>query len=72
MEHSCSSPGTVTAVRSGYPLLAPIAAPAGGRRFVEGSTIAAGMPVYTSRGVGVYRPPLRFRCPPEVTLMTLV
>jgi predicted MPP superfamily phosphohydrolase len=29
------------------------------------------MPVYTSHGVGVYRPPIRFRCPPEVTLITM-
>jgi predicted MPP superfamily phosphohydrolase len=28
--------------------------------------------VYTSRGVGVYRPPVRFRCPPEVTLIELM
>jgi predicted MPP superfamily phosphohydrolase len=54
------------------PIAGPIAAPAGGKRFVEGLNFAAGMPVYTARGVGVYRPPLRFRCPPEVTLVTLV
>jgi predicted MPP superfamily phosphohydrolase len=54
------------------PLVGPLAAPAGGRRFVKGLNFAAGMPVYTSRGVGVYRPPVRFRCPPEVTLVTLV
>jgi uncharacterized protein len=54
------------------PLVGPIAAPAGGKRFVKGLNFAAGMPVYTTRGVGVYRPPVRFRCPPEVTLLTLV
>jgi uncharacterized protein len=54
------------------PIAGPIAAPAGGRRFVEGLNFAAGMPVYTSRGVGVYRPPVRFRCPPEVTLITVI
>jgi predicted MPP superfamily phosphohydrolase len=53
------------------PLLGNIAAPSGGRRFVAGLNDAAGMPVYTSRGLGVYRPPIRFRCPPEVTLITL-
>jgi predicted MPP superfamily phosphohydrolase len=53
------------------PLLSNIAAPSGGRRYVAGLNHAAGMPVYTSRGVGVYRPPIRFRCPPEVTLITL-
>ena len=54
------------------PVAGQIAAPAGGRRFVEGFNFATGMPVYTSRGVGVYRPPVRFRCPPEVTLITLI
>jgi predicted MPP superfamily phosphohydrolase len=49
-----------------------MATPAGGRRFVEGLNIAAGMPIYTTRGVGVNRPPARFLCPPEVTLVTLV
>ena len=54
------------------PVAGPIAAPAGGRRFLKGLNFAAGMPIYTTRGVGVYRPPIRFRCPPEVTLVTLV
>jgi uncharacterized protein len=54
------------------PIAGTVAAPAGGRRFVKGLNLAAGMPVYTTRGVGVYRPPVRFRCSPEVTLVTLV
>lgn len=54
------------------PFVGPLAAPTGGRRYVAGWGSAAGMPVYTSRGVGVYRPPVRIRCPPEVTLLTLV
>jgi uncharacterized protein len=54
------------------PVAGTVAAPAGGRRFAKGLNMAAGMPVYTTRGVGVYRPPLRFRCSPEVTLLTLV
>ena len=54
------------------PLVGPLSAPAGGRRFVEGANFAAGMPIYTTRGVGVYRPPVRFRCSPEVTLLTLI
>ena len=53
------------------PFLGNIAAPSGGRRFVSGLNHAACMPVYTSRGVGVFRPPIRFRCSPEVTLITL-
>ena len=54
------------------PVAGAIAAPEGGRRFVAGLNFAAGMPIYTTRGVGVYRPPVRFRCPPEVTLLTLI
>jgi uncharacterized protein len=54
------------------PFLGPIAAPPGGQRFIAGLNHAAGMPVYTSRGVGVYRPPVRVRCRPEVTLLQLI
>ena len=68
----CSSRATVTGVKSGCPLPARLRRLQGGRRFVQGLNFAAGMPVYTTRGVGVYRPPVRFRCPPEVTLVTLV
>jgi predicted MPP superfamily phosphohydrolase len=53
------------------PLLGPIAAPSGGRKFVAGLNQVRGMPIYTARGVGVYRPPMRFHCRPEVTLVTL-
>ena len=54
------------------PVAGAIAAPEGGRQFVHGLNFAAGMPIYTTRGVGVFRPPVRFRCPPEVTLVTLI
>ena len=54
------------------PGVPPFAAPAGGRRYPVGLSDASGMPVYTSRGVGVYRPPIRLNCPPEVTIITLV
>lgn len=53
------------------PLLGHVAAPPGGRRYVSGLNDARGMPVYTSHGVGAYRPPLRYRCAPEVTLVSL-
>jgi predicted MPP superfamily phosphohydrolase len=54
------------------PIIGPLVLPPHGRTHAIGWNRAAGMPVYTSRGVGVYRPPLRFRCPPEVTLVALV
>jgi len=53
------------------PGVGPLMLPAGGRRYVLGLNRAAGMPVYTTRGVGVYLPPIRLNCPPEVTLVTL-
>lgn len=53
------------------PIVGAAFAPAGGRKRPGGLGDALGMPVYTSRGLGVYRPPLRFNCPPEVTLVTL-
>jgi predicted MPP superfamily phosphohydrolase len=53
------------------PGLGPLGLPVHGKRYVIGMDTADGMPVYTSRGVGVYRPPVRFNCPPEVTLITL-
>jgi hypothetical protein len=54
------------------PGIGPVGLPIHGKRHVIGHGLADGMPVYTSRGVGVYRPPARFNCPPEVTLITLV
>jgi predicted MPP superfamily phosphohydrolase len=54
------------------PGVGPVGLPVHGKRHVMGLSHADGMPVYTARGVGVYRPPLRFNCPPEVTIVTLV
>jgi predicted MPP superfamily phosphohydrolase len=54
------------------PGFGPIVLPAGGSRYVMGLNDADGMPVYTTRGVGVFMPPIRFNCRPEVTLVTLV
>jgi predicted MPP superfamily phosphohydrolase len=54
------------------PGIGPVGLPVHGHRHVIGEGRADGMPIYTSRGVGVYRPPARFNCPPEVTLVTLV
>jgi predicted MPP superfamily phosphohydrolase len=54
------------------PGVGPVGLPIHGKRYVIGLNDADGMAVYTSRGVGVYRPPMRFNCPPEVTLISLV
>jgi len=53
------------------PGVGPVGLPVHGKRFVSGLAHAGSMAIYTARGVGVYRPPLRFNCPPEVTLITL-
>jgi hypothetical protein len=53
------------------PGVGPVGLPVHGKRYVMGLNQAAGMDIYTARGVGVYRPPLRFNCPPEVTVITL-
>jgi predicted MPP superfamily phosphohydrolase len=54
------------------PGVGPLAVPKHGKRHVIGLNSADGMPVYTSRGLGMYRPPVRLNCPPEVTLVTLI
>lgn len=54
-----------------FPFIGPLVLPRFGRRFIRGKFSVAGMTLYVSRGAGVYRPPVRFRCPPEVTLITL-
>lgn len=54
------------------PGLKPVWLPRHGRKHITGMNVVNGMPVYTARGAGIYRPPLRLNCPPEVTLATLV
>lgn len=53
------------------PGVGAVGLPIHGKRYVMGANVADGMQIYTSRGVGVYRPPLRFNCPPEVSIVTL-
>lgn len=53
------------------PVIGPLWLPPDGKRRDSGFFDVEGMPTYISRGLGVYRPPVRFRCPPEVTLITL-
>ena len=54
------------------PGIGPLFLPAGGQRYPIGFYSPGGMPLYTSRGAGVFLPPVRINCPPEVTLVTLV
>jgi predicted MPP superfamily phosphohydrolase len=41
------------------------------KKYPIGLAQAGGMPVYTSRGVGMISPHMRINCPPEITLLTL-
>jgi predicted MPP superfamily phosphohydrolase len=54
------------------PLLGPPVIPSMyGRRYASGLVQADGKQVYISRGIGKAVLPFRFRCPPEVTVLTL-
>lgn len=43
-----------------------------GTKYLRGLVQGPVARVYVSRGIGTTGPPLRFRCPPEITLLTLV
>ena len=53
------------------PGLPPLYCPGFARRYPEGLEQAQNHLVYTSRGVGMMDPQMRFCCPPEVTLLTI-
>ena len=53
------------------PGLGPLILPKWGRKYPIGLQRAGGTWVYTSRGVGLVPPPIRFNCPPEIALLTL-
>jgi predicted MPP superfamily phosphohydrolase len=43
-----------------------------GKKYVEGHFSLSGLQLYVTRGIGTVGVPFRFRCPPEITLITLV
>ena len=51
---------------------APILPVRSGQKYCAGLAKGPDCLVYTSRGVGTITPPVRFRCQPEVSLLTLV
>ncbi len=53
------------------PGVGPLRLPREGRRYPAGLVYVEGMPLYTTRGVGVLPPRMRINCPPEVTVLTL-
>ena len=54
------------------PGIGPIASPTMGKRYVRGRYQIDDMQLYVSSGIGVYRPPVRFNCPPELTIVRLI
>lgn len=53
------------------PFLEPRFLPPLGRKYVMGHFQLAGMQLYVNRGIGTVGVPMRFRCPPEITMITL-
>ena len=54
------------------PVLGPIATPKLGKRYVSGRYQFGDMTLFVSNGIGMYRPPVRFNCPPEIVVFTLM
>jgi len=54
-----------------FPLLGPLYLPPGGKKYPLGYYNLGSLQLYTNRGVGVIHVPVRFRCPPELTVFTL-
>jgi len=53
------------------PFVGPLILPALAQKYPEGWYSIGNLQLYTSRGVGLINPPVRFNCPAEVTLLTL-
>ncbi len=54
------------------PLVGPLALPVMGREYVSGRYEIGDMPMLVSNGIGMYRPPVRLNCPPEILLVRLI
>ena len=54
------------------PFLPPLLLPQMGTKYVEGLfRLRDGMQLYVNRGIGAVNLPFRFRCPPEISVLTL-
>ena len=53
------------------PVFGPLILPYLGRKYPHGLYQIGALQLYTNRGLGVVAPPVRFNCPPEITLFTL-
>ncbi len=53
------------------PLIGPLYLPEMGRKYILGLYEVGLLTLYTNAGLGTLRVPVRFNCPPEITLLTL-
>ena len=53
------------------PILPPMFLPDMGRNYIHGLFQVNGLQMYVNRGLGTVHLPVRFRCPPEITVLTL-
>ena len=53
------------------PLIPPLNLPQLGRKYIEGFFRFGNLQLYVNRGLGTVGVPVRFNCPPEITLLTL-
>jgi uncharacterized protein len=53
------------------PFLRPLYLPDLAKKYIAGLYQIAGLTLYTNRGIGTVGIPVRFNCPPEITLLTL-
>jgi hypothetical protein len=53
------------------PLVGPVYLPALARKYIWGLYHIGGLTLYTNRGLGTVGVPVRWNCPPEITLLTL-
>jgi predicted MPP superfamily phosphohydrolase len=53
------------------PFLPPVNLPPLGQKYVEGLFSIGELQLYVTRGIGTVGVPFRFRCPPEITVITL-
>ncbi len=53
------------------PLVGPMVLPPLGRKYIEGWFRFGDLQLYVNRGLGTVGLPVRFNCPPEITLFTL-
>jgi predicted MPP superfamily phosphohydrolase len=54
-----------------FPFLPPYHLPEFGQKYVEGWFRLGATQMYVNRGIGAVGLPFRFRCPPEITVITL-